>query len=225
MILGNLGIVARNQGDLAAARNYFEQAVSCYRELGDQQSEGLALANLGLLFHYLGNDEAAVTTCYQALKISQSIGGRDTEAEVLGYLGHAQLSLGQDGEAAVSYQAALNIRQELGQLNMAIEPLAGLAAVALARQELEQSLIYIEEILVYLTGNSLDGTDEPFRVYLTCYQVLKANGDDRARRILETVYQDLQEQAANINSETMQQAFLNDIVIHRDIILAWGQVS
>ncbi|MCI0394566.1 MAG: tetratricopeptide repeat protein [Chloroflexi bacterium] len=225
MVLGNLGIVARNQGDLAAARAYFEQAVGRYRELGYQQPESLALANLGLLFHYLGDDETAMATCYQAVQISQAIGARHVEAEALNYLGHAQLSLGQAGEATVSYQAALKIRRELDQPNMATEPLAGLAAVALASLAPAQALAHVEEILAYLANNTLDGVDEPYRVYLTCYRALAAANDGRAGEILQAAHRLLQEQAVRISDATLRQAFLDGVAIHRAIVQAYSTTS
>lgn len=46
-------------------------------------------------------------------------------------------------------------------------------------------------ILDHLDGGSLDGTEQPFRVYLTCIQVLGALGDQRAPTLLGHAVDDL----------------------------------
>ena len=98
----------------------------------------------------------------------------------------------------------------------------GLARVALADGDLPQAKTQVEEILDYLETNTLDGTDEPFWVYLTCYHVLNASQDHRgARDILNTAYSLLQEQAAKISDRQLRQQFLENVRTHGDIIAAW----
>ncbi|NIV37132.1 MAG: hypothetical protein GWN58_49190, partial [Anaerolineae bacterium] len=78
---------------------------------------------------------------------------------------------------------------------------AGLARVAQAQGDGPLAVGHIEEILHQLNGDNLDGNDEPLRVYLTCYQVLRAYGDPRAERILDGAYGLLQQRAAKIQSQ------------------------
>ena len=47
--LGNLGAVALDQGDYAAAKDYLEQALALDRQLGNPLGEAAALGNLGLV--------------------------------------------------------------------------------------------------------------------------------------------------------------------------------
>jgi hypothetical protein len=49
---------------------------------------------------------------------------------------------------------------------------------------------HVEEILTALEAHTLDGTDEPLRVYLTCVQVLAAHDDPRAPAALEAACAD-----------------------------------
>jgi Asp-tRNA(Asn)/Glu-tRNA(Gln) amidotransferase C subunit len=79
-----------------------------------------------------------------------------------------------------------------------MESLAGLARVALVREETAQALTQVEEILSFLEEGSLDGTDEPLRVYLTCIRTLRACHDPRADKVLETAHSLLQERAGKI---------------------------
>ena len=81
----------------------------------------------------------------------------------------------------------------------------------------------VGEILSHLEGDTLDGTEEPLRVYLTCYRVLRANQDPRARKVLETAHRLLQETAVKIGDAGMRRKFLNNVVIHREIAAAYNE--
>jgi len=84
----------------------------------------------------------------------------------------------------------------------------------------------VNEILAYIDANTppkgssfcLDGTEEPFRILLTCYQVLKANDDPRANTILSDAYNLLQTRAANISDEHLRDCFLNNVAVNREIL-------
>ncbi len=70
----------------------------------------------------------------------------------------------------------------------------------------------------HLESGTLDGTLEPFRVYLTCCRVLKANQAPRADEILDTARRLLQEQAAKISDEELRRLFLENVAAHREIL-------
>jgi hypothetical protein len=123
----------------------------------------------------------------------------------------------------VVYTAALATQRELGQPNWASEAQAGLARVAVVGDDLAQALNHVEDILAYLAGTgSVDGTEEPLRVHLTCYQVLQAAGDPRATKVLETAHATLQQRAAKIPDEAMRRSFLENVPYHREIVAAWA---
>jgi hypothetical protein len=69
-----------------------------------------------------------------------------------------------------------------------------------------------------LEAHTLDGTYEPFRIRLTCYQVLRANEDARAEQVLGTAYQLLQERAAGIEDENLWHSFLEKVPAHRELV-------
>jgi predicted ATPase len=239
IVLDNLGFVSHCQGDYAGAKTYFELSLRISREIGDPEVEGDVLAYLGLLSHHLGDDEAARKYSQQALLIAQDLGDRRTQGYALTNLGHALVGLGRLVEAADAYRQALGLRRELGQSNLAMEPLAGLARVSLAQGDLPQR--QVEEILSHLenqtpstalrlrsgqgSGHGLDGTDEPFWVYLTCYRVLCANQDPRAEAILGTAHSLLQEQAAKISDEELRRSFLENVATHREVMCEFVKMS
>jgi tetratricopeptide (TPR) repeat protein len=191
--------------------------LSICREIGDREGEGWVLAYLGLLSHHQDDRESAQRYCQQALLIAQSLGARHTQAYALTHLGHVQMSLGQVAEADRAYRQALTLRHELGEHTLAMEPLAGLARVALAQGG--ASLAQVEEILSCLQDSpSLDGTDEPFRIYLTCYRVLRAADDPRAEQILNAAYQLIQERTKKIEDQALRRSYLENVPYHREIV-------
>ena len=222
--LGNLGWVAGSQGDFATARTYAEQMIKIGREVGSRLSELFGLLNLSLYSGALGEIQTSLDCAERALELARETHDRNGEAWALTYRGHALLALEHTSEAGAAYEGALDIRRELDQSALATEPGAGLARVALLQGDLSAAQAQVELILNHLeAGGSLDGTDQPFRVYLTCYLVLEAAQDERAASILETAHDMLLARANNIRDEAARLAFLRDIPYHREILSAWDR--
>jgi len=221
-VLNNLGWITGLLGNFSLARKYIEQSLQVSREIDNQIGLIYGLINLSAYAGALGDYTEALDAARQSLLLAQDTHSLSTEAWALTYQGHALLALGQGSEARESYQAALQIRQETKQATLATEPYAGLARVALAQNDLSAARHWVEPILLHLeAGNTLGGTDEPLRVYLTCYQVLKALNDPRAHSMLETAYRQMMARAGNIQEETLRVSFLENIPYHRDILAAW----
>jgi len=216
--LSNLGELARSQGDYAAARGYYGRRLQICRAIGDRQGETIALANLSLVGHTLGDDEAARGYALEMLRITQEIGHRSNQGYALNNLGHALAGLERLAEAADIYRQAVALRHELGEHFLAMESLAGLARVLTAEGKPVEARAAVEEILAYLQTGSLDGTDEPLRIYLTCYHVLKAEKDPRAQEILTTAYELLQQWANRITDEDLRRSLLKNVRAHRQIM-------
>ena len=216
--LGNLGVILTYLGDYGRAETDLKQAVRILREVGDPEEESYRLCDLGLLFHRLDDNETACEYSQQALSIALGIGSRRSQAYAFHFLGHALTGLDRLDEAADSYRKALELRRELGEPHLAIESLAGLARVSLAQGDLRQTQAHVEEILSHLKNDTLDGTDEPLRIYWTCYQALQANHDSRDRAILSAAHHLLQEQAARIGDEETRRLFLENVPAHRGIV-------
>ena len=214
----NLGIVSLYQGDYAGGKVHQEHSLRISRETGDRRGEVEALVYLSLLCHHLGDNEAARQYSQEALSIAQDIGDRRNQSHALTHLGHALAGLGRPVEAGAAYRQALALRRESGERHRAMETLAGLARVSLAQGDLPQALSQVEEILSFLETGTLDGTDEPFQVYLTCYRVLRANQDGRAAPILTTAYRLLQERATRISAADMRRLFLENVAAHRELV-------
>jgi len=224
LALNNLGVVARDLGDYPAARTHLEQAWAIYREIAYRQGEVYTLNDLAGVLRNQGDIAGAYVSSDRALEIARDIGDDRGEGYALTGLGNCLASLGRWSEACAAFQRAISLREELLQLHLAMESRAGLAQLALAQGDLAQAQEHVATILAYLDGNnSLDGTDEPLRIYLVCYEVLHANQDKRADELLATAHRILQERAANIANEAVRRSFLERVPWHREILDEWAK--
>jgi len=223
--LSCLGIIACRRGCYDEAQDHLEEEIRTARETGEGW-DVLAISHLGLVAHLMGNDQAAREYGEQALHLAEELPYPHYKGYALTVLGHALLGLGCSAEAADAYRQALTLRRELGQHHLAPEPLAGLARVAMAQGDLPQALAHVDEILRYLEAHpALQGTDEPIRVYMTCYRVLRAGGDPRAEGILDAAYHLLQERASQFEDEAERRSFLENVAAHRELAQEWSNAQ
>lgn len=219
--LGNLGWAAKMQADFDTAQAYIERALLIAREVGNLYLEAYAMLNLSWLLMMRGDFENALTSAQQCLQINRQTGDQSGVAWSLTCLGHVYFEMGGWDDAGAAYQDALDLRRSLDQPNLAAEPRAGLARLALARGQPAAAAAQVDAILEHLgAGGSLEGAEEPLRVYLTCFQVLEAAADVRARAVLETAYRQLQEQAGKLSDPEVRRRFLEEVSYHREIMAA-----
>jgi hypothetical protein len=133
-------------------------------------------------------------------------------------LGHALAGLGRPAEAAACYGEARDVAQEAGLRSKIDEASAGLARVALNCGDLGGALALAEAILAHLENATFGGADEPQRIFLTCYRVLRAAADRRADGILSMALGLLHTRAAKIPDAESRQIFLNQVPYHREIM-------
>ena len=222
--LNNLGDAEMRLGNYPAAATWLEQSLQLARALGALRGECVALANLALVEHSRGDHEAAVTHGRASVEIARTIDAPELVAFALNVFGHALAALLRHAEAAEAYDAALALFREMGAPNIATESRAGLARVKLAEGNVDQARAHVEEILTHLaTGGSTDGTDQPLRIYLTCFQVLEAAHDPRADALLATMHAMFEQRATKITDPDAQRMFRNNIAHNREIALAWAQ--
>ena len=220
--LNSLGAVLTCLGDYPAARDHFQQFLSIARENGYRSYESTALVNLGWVASAQGEWELAREYSEMSVAKKREQGHLEAMAEGLLWLGNAWLGLNQPEKAAAAYHESLSVRQKLDQPHLVVWVKAGLARTAVLQGDLAVALDYVNEIVSYLAdGGSLQDTWEPLRIYLTCHQVLKLAEDPRADEILETAFNQLQDQAARIPDPTYRSLFLKNIPWHRAIMEAW----
>ena len=106
--------------------------------------------------------------------------------------------------------------------HLALEPMAGLASAELGRGDLAAAVVQVELILARLAqGVSLEGTEEPMRLQLICYQVLAAAADPRAPSLLEIAYRTLVTRAEAIGDPARRRNYMQAVPYHREIVASW----
>lgn len=220
----NLASLLQLLGNYTAARR-LRAVPGIKQELSDRPGEVWGLVYLSLLFHQLGNQSVAENYARQALHSAVEIGDRHNQATALANLGHALTAQRHYEQAEEMYTQSLILRQELGQETMAMEAYAGLARAALLGGRPGKALEYVDHILAFLEDKSLDGTDEPFRVWLTCYQVLEAGHDERAGECLQRGYDLLMERSGQIQDPELRHSFLENVSAHQSLVSAWNVYS
>lgn len=215
--LRSLGLLFHQLGDYSKAKECYEKALAIFNEAGIRYYQSETLAFLSLLYHHQGNNLVAVEMSLKGLNIAEEIADRLAQGWLLDSLGHARTGLGELKQAAEAYQQSLELRRKQDETHKATEPLAGLARVALIQGNISDAKEYVEEILCIEKTKSLDGTSEPFRIYLTCFQVLEACRDPRAESILASAYEKLNKIRSNIDDEALERSFMENVAANREI--------
>ena len=194
-------------------------------EIGDPHQESHALQNLCTVNMKLGKLGIARANGEQAAAIARDHHLVEAESNALNHLGYVLIALGEWSEAANAFQRAVKGWSTVGHEVLAIEARAGLAEAALGQRDLVQAQQHIEIVLNYLADHSLHGADEPFRVYLTCFKVLQANGDGRAQRLLARGHKLLQVVAAKITEASLRNSFLENVAVNRIITRTFENIK
>ena len=206
------------QGDLVAAHSYHENSLFVAREIGNLYHEIYILINLSAVAGIQNEAQSALKYAQQAEILSRKISERAGEAWALLYMGNAYLLQDELQLAQASYHKSIEIRNEMGQLALSMEPIAGLVEMHLKANDLEAASNPAEKIMEFLrNGSTLDGTDEPLRVYFACYQFLKKKQDPRSTQVLQSGIQLLDAQVSKFNDQTARKRYIENIPWRRAI--------
>ncbi|MGC1377068.1 MAG: tetratricopeptide repeat protein [Anaerolineales bacterium] len=220
--LAQLGRIADELGNYASAVASHEQGLSISREIGDRDGMGQTLMALGMAFYHGSQPEAARENGQQALALAQETKNKWSQTRALTLLGHALRELGDLEGAGDAHRQALALALELGLPDCYVrQAQTGLACIALAQGNLAEAQAPLETVLDYLASAALSTMDEIFWIYLTCYHILEAVADPRARATLEAAYHLLQTIAAGIDDEALRASFLQNVRCNREIVEAW----
>jgi tetratricopeptide (TPR) repeat protein len=216
----NLASVCLYLGDYPSAVAHAMESARIFYEIDFPRGEVSAESTLGLLSWLQGDFERSVAHCRTALSLLDAIGELEQRPQVLIHLGDALLDSNDLSGAGDAFSQALELLRSSGAVHEVVKPLAGLARVALARDEPAGALVHVEELLPYLGS-----VDDPYGVYLTCYHVLRANEDARGEQILATAYNLLQENAAMLTDSESRKSFLENVRVNREITEAYTHLT
>ncbi len=219
--LGNLGNAWLGLGVYDQARRHLEEGLRLTRAVGDRASEPFPLVCLSDVALRQGDAATALAHAQSALEIAVAVQSPESETSALCTLGDVQLALDHHAAAAVAYERAQAVALAIDD-PMQYDAAAGLARVALAQGDVTRALAPVENLLAHLAGGgTLEGTQAPRLIELTCYQVLASAGDPRAAKLLAGAYAEIQARAASIADAALRHSYLNEIPEHREIVAAW----
>ncbi len=217
----HIGLDYSLQGLFEEAILNLEKAMIIFREIDSRQGLQWVLGLLSRTHLDLGQFVQAEEFCLEALDIAENGGVKYYEKFSWWLLGRVYLAQGKVDQAESAFRKAEGDPEE-GKQNNGV--LASFAEIELSRGNADKALAFVEEILI-------EGTDLPYEVdnkdrmeiLLTCYKVLVAKGDERAKDVLKSAYTLLSEQAENITDQTIRQAFLQNVPANRVILAAYYQ--
>jgi tetratricopeptide (TPR) repeat protein len=217
-LYGNLGFAASMQGDFEAARAYYEQSLAYSYETGHLHHLINTLINLSALAGVLKEGENALRNAQEALELAQKTSDLSGEAWAHHYMGHAHQLLGDFDLALTAYQTSIALREKLDQPALAMEPTAGLVETYLAMNDIISASQETEKILRFLkNGSTLDGTDEPIRVYHACFLLLKKKQDPLSRQVLQQANNILTAQVSNFVDDESRNRYIENIPWRRAV--------
>ncbi|HZU86932.1 MAG TPA: tetratricopeptide repeat protein [Anaerolineaceae bacterium] len=216
--LNNLGFNDLMLGDFVHAAERFESALVISRELNRRAAQVTNLDNLAMLYLFQENAQCARPYAEEALRIASEINSPQEKAGALSMMAQVLVSLEQFDQAISLYRQAETIYRASQIQPALLEIQAGLVR-ALLGSDLPQAKDLAESVwsAIQATPQLASGTDQPFLLYWTCYQVFQAAKDERATQVLDIAHQLLQESAARISNPALRSSYLENIPIHRFI--------
>ncbi|MBL8160578.1 MAG: tetratricopeptide repeat protein [Anaerolineae bacterium] len=112
--LNNIGGAWSALGENRKALEFYEQAVSLFRGMGDRGGEAATLTNIGAAWNALGEKHKALDFYEQALPLRRAVGDRGGEATTLTNIGAAWDALGEKHKALDFYEQALPLQRAVG---------------------------------------------------------------------------------------------------------------
>ncbi len=147
MVLGKLGVLAREQSQPEQARQFYEEALTIARRMGDQSNMGVLLINLGNLTRQQGQPERARQLYEEALEINRCTENRRLFAFTLLNLGSLASDQGQFEQARQSFHEAIQIFRELQDRRDLALTLQSLGSQEVVEGLLELAHTHLDEAL------------------------------------------------------------------------------
>jgi class 3 adenylate cyclase/tetratricopeptide (TPR) repeat protein len=212
VLLANLGWVSGMLGNFDSSFAYLTRSLVLLREVGNLYGEANTLVNLSAITLDQNHGTSSLEYSQKALELCRTTGDKSGEAWAHMYMGYAYLAQKEYVSAEDAFQASIAIRDDLGQPGLRTEPQGGLIQSLLSRGEPRRALAETEKILSYLeSAGSLEGTEEPLRVYYACYLALEENQDVRSRALLQAAGKLLDAQVSKLRDEEARRMFIENV--------------
>src|SRR3984893_6490652 len=111
--LANLGTLYQQQGRYQQAADHHQQAITLFREIGDQDGEARALNTAGETLRATGRPSHARTQHAAALALASQIGDQYEQARAHDGLAHTHHATGNPSQARQHWHHALTLYTDL----------------------------------------------------------------------------------------------------------------
>jgi class 3 adenylate cyclase/predicted ATPase len=204
----NLGRVHRSLGDYEKSRELFENALTTYQSIGDPRREAYTLCQLGFLYCRIQDHKTALTFLDEAGAILKDLNDPWELGNLFTYYGWVFTEQGEFQKAKKYFEDALHIEKQLQQEAAAIEDTAHLANIAFNSHNLVEAEIYAQQVINFISSQGVQGTEHPVKIYVICYDILKAvKKEDAADKLLELGSKYLTKQLEQITDGTLRQHY------------------
>lgn len=220
-VLSNLGYVDLRIGNYAQAAARFAEARTLASGVGQRGLEGIILINIALATCHDGWPDKALADAEAARALLKAAGNRWAEAAALRVMGQCELASGRAARAGEWLADAHARFRTLELAAMAAEAAALLAEARLAEGRHAEALALVDEVYAALDGGvSIEGCEEPMRVHLSCWRVLRALDDPRAEQRLAAARAQLLDRASRVKDPIQRERFLQRVDDHRALLHA-----
>ena len=146
--LDGAGMLARRQGDFAAARALHEEALVIQRGLGDRRGLASSLSNLGIVAREQNDNATAKALYAESLALRRELGDQWGIGAALNNLGLVVLHDGDYPAARALYGESLKVFRDLGNRQAMASPLSNLGLVAYQQADYAGARALYQESLV-----------------------------------------------------------------------------
>ncbi|MCJ7777505.1 MAG: tetratricopeptide repeat protein [Sedimentisphaerales bacterium] len=138
-VLGNLGVIYRDRGELDKAEEMHNKALEIDKKLGRLEGMASQYGNLGLIYQTKGELDKAEEMYNKVLNIEEKLGRPEIIATAYGNLGVIYGTRGQLDKAEEMHNKALEINKKLGWLEGEANQYAAIALIEKVRGNLDKA--------------------------------------------------------------------------------------
>jgi tetratricopeptide (TPR) repeat protein len=212
LIMVNLGWLAGILGNYPAAMDYYEQALLISRKVGNRMEEMYTYINLSMTEIAQGRADEAFAWIEKAFEFSAAIGDQTAAGWAYFCLGHAHLIKNNYGMAVTAFLKSVEIRTQIDASILAMEARSGLCDAYLGSGDLASAQSEAVQLVRYIEENkTLEGMEEPLRVFLSVINILDKAKDPRALVVLQYASQLLEAQVSKLRSEESRRVFVENV--------------
>lgn len=218
-VVSNIGYVELGLGNYELADSYFRLASDIFSRIGNRQRQAMVVVNRALAALNLGFNAQARSHCEDALSLLEQRGSRWMRAAVLRVAGQAEMLLGDQVRSVALLSEASAEFNGLKLEALAIEARSLLAcAQGRAGMTVESRGNALGVLLQLESGVSLQGAEEPMRVYLLCWELLGNDYGPRLKVLINGAVAQLFERALRISEKSRRESFLYVVPFHRRLL-------